>query len=67
MRAPASIRKAETPETIAISARAHAALRDDTLTDAAADGIITDCNRALDAAGMPSGAHIISRAQWRMV
>ena len=67
MRAPASIRATETDQTKFLSAKAHMILRDETLTDADADAQITDINRQLTAAGMPSGAHIISRAAWRTI
>ena len=61
---PKSIRIAETEETKTLKEKAFAALNDKSLSDDQADKIISECNQALLALGMPSGGLIVSRKQY---
>ena len=65
MMRPRSIREAEAKMGDDTKAKAKAALFDRALTDEAADAIISECNMALTAAGMPSGGLILTRAAFR--
>ena len=65
MMKPQNLKKAETEETKALSAKAFAALSDKSFTDDQADAVVTECNRQQTALGMPAGGLTVSRAAYR--